>query len=54
MRGKNVNIENYIESQYRELQPNINIEYEDLYKEIEQHQAKRNTCNIALYISHNL
>jgi tRNA A-37 threonylcarbamoyl transferase component Bud32 len=36
----NLNIENYIEAQYRELRPNINIEYEDLYKGIEHIKLK--------------
>lgn len=36
----NLNIENYIEAQYRELQPNINIEYEDLYNGIEHSKLK--------------
>lgn len=33
-------IENYIETQYRELQPDINIEYESLYKGIEHIKLK--------------
>lgn len=35
-----MNIENYIEAQYRELQLNINIEYEDLYNGIEHYKLK--------------
>ncbi len=38
---KNLNIENYIEAQYRELQPNINIEYEDLYNGIGHSKLKQ-------------
>lgn len=35
-----MNIDNYIETQYRELQPNINMEYEDLYYGIDQSKLK--------------
>lgn len=35
-----LNIENYIEAQYRELHPKINIEYEDLYSGIEHSKLK--------------
>ncbi|MDO0826009.1 protein kinase family protein [Desulfosporosinus nitroreducens] len=35
-----MNIDNYIETQYRELQPNINMEYEDLYYGIDQFKLK--------------
>jgi len=35
-----LNIDNYIETQYRELQPNINMEYEDLYYGIDQSKLK--------------
>jgi len=35
-----LNIENYIEAQYRELHPKINIEYEDLYSGIEHSTLK--------------
>lgn len=35
-----MNVENYIESQYHELLPYINIEYEDLYSEIEHPKLK--------------
>ncbi len=35
-----LNIENYIEMQYRELHLDINIEYQDLYSNIEHDKLK--------------
>ena len=55
MAGFNMNIENYIESQYRELLScsQINAEYADLYKPVKHQKLREILMTLHLSLIHN-